>query len=87
MRLFRWSMSHLFRSGVNDVAELFRLLAVAAEVDIRGVVIVDDGSSDDTCVTIRDFLARTPARRACSRRRRARARRAADRALRARGRP
>jgi dolichol-phosphate mannosyltransferase len=36
---------------------LERVFAVAARIDLRGVVIVDDGSTDATCATIRAFLA------------------------------
>ncbi|MBX7185801.1 MAG: glycosyltransferase family 2 protein [Vicinamibacteria bacterium] len=37
---------------------LERVLAVAAAADIRGLVIVDDGSHDETCAAIREYLSR-----------------------------
>ena len=39
---------------------LERVFAVAERADLRGIVIVDDGSNDETCDTIRAFLSRTP---------------------------
>jgi dolichol-phosphate mannosyltransferase len=39
---------------------LERAFAVAGQADVRGIVIVDDGSNDDTCAVIRAFLSRTP---------------------------
>ena len=38
---------------------LERVFAIAGPAHIRGVVIVDDGSTDGTCRTLREFLAKT----------------------------
>lgn len=42
---------------------LERVFAVAGQADVRGVVIVDDGSTDGTCEAIRAFLRKLPAGR------------------------